>query len=39
MTAFKAGSRADRITERARNEKWKNPPLYIEMLECINCDA
>ena len=39
MTAFKAGSRADRITERARNEKWKDPPLYIEMLEGINCDA
>ena len=36
MTAFKAGSRADRITERARNEKWKNPPLRIEMLECID---
>ena len=34
-----AATRADRIAERARNEKWKNPPLRIEMLECINCDA
>jgi len=34
-----AASRADRITQRSRNEKWKNLPLRIEMLECINCDA
>lgn len=34
-----AGTRPDRITERSRNEKWKNAPLRIEMLECINCDA
>ncbi len=34
-----AATRDDRIAHRARNEKWKNPPLRIEMLECINCDA
>ncbi len=34
-----AGTRAERISQRSRNEKWKNPPLRIEMLECINCDA
>lgn len=34
-----AASRTERIAARARNEKWKNPPLRIEMLECINCDA
>lgn len=32
------GSRDDRIAARARNPKWKNPPLRIEVLECINCD-
>lgn len=32
-------SRAQRIELRTRNEKWKLPPLRIEMLECINCDA
>ena len=34
-----AGTRADRIAEQVRNPKWKNLPLRIEMLECINCDA
>ena len=30
----------DRIERRAqRNPKWRNPPLRIEMAECINCDA
>ena len=38
-TCLMAGTRPDRITERSRNEKWKNAPLRIEMLECINCDA
>ena len=33
------GSRDQRIADRRRNEKWRNPPLRIEMLECINCDA
>ena len=32
-------TRAERIETRTRNEKWKNVPLRIEMLECINCDA
>lgn len=32
-------SRATRIEERTRHEKWKNPPLRIETSECINCDA
>jgi len=31
-------TRAERIAARTRNPKWKNPPLRIEMLECINCD-
>ena len=34
-----AGTRADRIAAHERNPKWKNPPLRIEMSECINCDA
>jgi electron transport complex protein RnfB len=33
-----AATRAQRIAERSRSAKWKNPPLRIEMLECINCD-
>jgi Na+-translocating ferredoxin:NAD+ oxidoreductase subunit B len=32
-------TRAERIENRTRNPKWKNPPVRIEMLECINCDA
>jgi electron transport complex protein RnfB len=32
-------SRDERIETRARNPKWHNPPLRIEMSECINCDA
>jgi electron transport complex protein RnfB len=32
-------NRTDRISGRTRNEKWKNPPLRIEMSECINCDS
>jgi electron transport complex protein RnfB len=32
-------SRAERITERGRNPKWRNAPLRIEMSECINCDT
>ncbi len=34
-----AASRQLRIDERSRNPKWRNPPVRIEMLECINCDA
>jgi Na+-translocating ferredoxin:NAD+ oxidoreductase subunit B len=32
-------TRLERIAEHERNAKWKNPPLRIEMSECINCDA
>ena len=32
-------ARLDRIENRERNPKWKNPPLYIDMDECINCDT
>lgn len=32
-------TRADRITRRVRNDKWKHAPLRIEMSECINCDT
>jgi len=34
-----AGTRLERIESHERNPKWKNPPLRIEMSECINCDA
>jgi electron transport complex protein RnfB len=34
-----AATREQRIDERARNPKWKSPPLRIEMSECINCDT
>ncbi len=32
-------TRNERIETRHANPKWKNPPVRIEMLECINCDA
>ena len=28
-----------RIETRERNPVWKNPPMMIDMMECINCDA
>jgi Na+-translocating ferredoxin:NAD+ oxidoreductase subunit B len=34
-----SASRQERIATRSRHPKWKNSPLRIEMLECINCDA
>lgn len=34
-----SATRAERIASRTRNERWRNPPLRIEMAECINCDA
>ncbi|MGH9000343.1 MAG: 4Fe-4S binding protein [Acidimicrobiia bacterium] len=34
-----AGGRAGRVAARARNPKWKPPPLRIDMSICINCDA
>lgn len=33
-----SSSRAERIAERTRHPHWKNAPLRIEELECINCD-
>jgi Na+-translocating ferredoxin:NAD+ oxidoreductase subunit B len=32
-------TRAGRISVRARNPKWKNPALRIDMSTCINCDT
>jgi len=32
-------TREERIVQHQRNEKWKIPPVRIEMSECINCDA
>jgi Na+-translocating ferredoxin:NAD+ oxidoreductase subunit B len=34
-----AGTREERIATHERNPKWQNPPLRIEMSECINCDT
>ncbi len=34
-----ASSRPERIADRERNPKWKNPPLMIDMSICINCDT
>jgi electron transport complex protein RnfB len=34
-----ASTRAERIGSHRRNPKWQNPPLRIEMSECINCDT
>lgn len=34
-----AKTRDERIDSHERNPKWQNPPLRIEMSECINCDA
>ena len=34
-----SATREDRIAQHQRNEKWQNPPVRIEMPECINCDA
>jgi electron transport complex protein RnfB len=43
ITAMAADSTAitrdERIKMRERNPKWRNDPVRIEMLECINCDA
>ena len=32
-------TRAGRIASHARNPKWKNPALRIDMSTCINCDT
>ena len=39
--AAMAGARpvSSASSTRQRNPKWQNPPLRIEMAECINCDA
>ncbi len=34
-----ASTRPERIADRTRNPKWKNPPLLIDMSICINCDT
>ena len=39
MATTSTGSRGERISTHERNPKWRNPPLRIEMSECINCDA
>jgi Na+-translocating ferredoxin:NAD+ oxidoreductase subunit B len=39
VEASPASGRLERIASRQRSPKWKNPPLRIEMSECINCDA
>ena len=31
--------RQQRLESRERNLVWKNPPMMIDMMECINCDA
>jgi len=31
--------RLERVESRERSSKWRQPPLRIEMSECINCDA
>ena len=38
-TAMAAGTRQERLADRERNPKWKNPPLLIDMSICINCDT
>ena len=37
--AMAAGTRDERLADRERNPKWKNPPLLIDMSICINCDT
>jgi H+/Na+-translocating ferredoxin:NAD+ oxidoreductase subunit B len=37
--AVASGTREERIESHERNVKWQNPPLRIEMSECINCDT
>lgn len=34
-----AGTRGDRIAARQRKATWQQPPLRIEMSECISCDT
>ena len=39
MASGNSPARLERIEKRERNAKWPNPPMYIDMSECINCDA
>ena len=39
MASGNSPARLERIERRERNAKWPNPPMYIDMFECINCDA
>ncbi len=39
MASGNRPARLGRIETRQRNAKWPNAPLYIDMAECINCDA
>ena len=38
-TAAPGATREARIATRARNPKWRNPALRIDMDVCINCDT
>lgn len=38
-TVSSASTRAERMANRARNPKWLNPALHIDMSICINCDT
>ncbi len=31
--------RAERVRNRTRNPKWRNPPRRIDPTECIGCDS
>ena len=39
MASGNSPARLARIEKRERNAKWPNPPMYIDMSECINCDV
>ncbi|MAW71322.1 MAG: 4Fe-4S ferredoxin [Acidimicrobiaceae bacterium] len=39
MASGTSAARKSRIESRERHTKWPNPPMYIDMSECINCDA
>ena len=39
MASGNSPARLQRIENRERNPKWPNAPLFIDMSECINCDA
>jgi electron transport complex protein RnfB len=39
MASGTSPARLSRIESRERNSKWPNVPMYIDMSQCINCDA